>query len=141
MTHRLIIDQIFRTLSSGGTETLDFKPGVNVIVGPANSGKTTWLRMLDFLMGDSDSAATLFDDGIVRKYRSVGARLRVGQRTIEVERRWIADGSRSQMLLDGARFNVGDFQQLLLDELQIPILQYPQGNEYADRTWSTLAGC
>jgi hypothetical protein len=138
MAHRLLIHQIIRTLSSGGTETLDFEPGVNVIVGPANSGKTTWLRMLDFLMGDSDSAATLFDDEIVRKYRAVGAQLRVGERKVLVERRWVADGSRSQMLLDGARFNVGDFQQLLLNGLQIPVLQYPQGNVYTDRTWSTL---
>jgi hypothetical protein len=138
MAHRLIIHQIIRTLSSGGTETLDFEPGVNVIVGPANSGKTTWLRMLDFLMGDGDSAAALFDDEIVRKYRSVGAQLHVGERTILVERRWIADGSRSQVLLDGARFKVGDLQQLLLGGLQIPVLQYPQGNAYADRTWSAL---
>ena len=42
--------------------------------------------MLDFLMGNSDSAAILFDDEIVRKYRSVGAKLHVGERTILVER-------------------------------------------------------
>ena len=138
MAYRLMIQRLIRTLWSGGTETMDLQPGVNVIVGPANSGKTTWLRMLDFLMGDSDSAAIRFDDEIVRKYNSVGAQLNVGDQTILVERRWVAGGSRSQMLVNGNRLNVGDFQTLLLSGLQIPVLQYPQGSVHAERTWSTL---
>jgi hypothetical protein len=138
MSLRLIVHQIGRSLSSGETETLDFKVGVNVIVGPANSGKTTWLKMFDFLTAEGDSAASLFDEKIVRKYRSVSARLHVGDRAMLVERRWNLDGSRSQMLLDGAAFSMSEFQQLLLTELRIPVLHYPQGNEYADRTWPTL---
>jgi DNA repair ATPase RecN len=139
MDNRLIIHRISRMLVSGGIEALDFEPGVNVIVGPANSGKTTWLRMLDFLMGDNNSAAGLFDEEIIRKYAGVATELEVSEQRVVIERRWSADGGRSQMTVDGKPFPANGLQEWLLEGLGIPTVRYPQGNLYSDRTWSTLS--
>ena len=48
----LSISRLERRLSIGNTEELTFVPGVNVLVGRPNTGKTKWLQTLDFLLGD-----------------------------------------------------------------------------------------
>ena len=35
-------------------DVLALKEGVNVIVGEMNAGKTKWLQMIDFVLGDPD---------------------------------------------------------------------------------------
>ncbi|MGH8727706.1 MAG: AAA family ATPase [Burkholderiales bacterium] len=139
MSRRLTIDKLARTQTDGVTEELEFGTGVNVIVGPQNTGKSTWLRMLDYLMGETEAASEKFDEVLVRKYSAVSASMRLGDEAIEIERNWTQDGRRSQMNLNGERFAVADLQDLILDRLGIPSLRFPQGNVYAsDRTWSTL---
>jgi hypothetical protein len=139
MSRRLIIDKLARTTVGGDVEVLEFEPGVNVIVGPQNSGKSTWLRMLDYLMGETESVAERFDEVLVRKYRSVSATLRFGDEAAVLGRQWGEDGRRSQMTLDGNRFAIADVQTLFLERLGIPVLRYPQGNVVAsDRMWPTL---
>lgn len=139
MTARLIIEQIGRTRADGKIEKIEFKEGVNAIVGPQNTGKSTWLRMLDFVMGESDSAKENFSDVIVQKYRSISALLRFGSEIVELERQWSEDGSRSHIRLNGERINADDVQALFLDRLGIPQLRYPQGNVLgSDRAWPTL---
>jgi hypothetical protein len=139
MSPRLIVEQLARTKSDGEIEKLEFTDGVNAIVGAQNTGKSTWLRMLDFLMGDDGSPNAKFDEILVLKYRAVSALIRLGDTTVELERTWSEDGSRSQICLNGDRIRVEDVQQLFLDSLKIPPLRYPQGNIYAsDRTWPTL---
>src|SRR5207253_9990750 len=65
----------------------EFKEGVNAIVGEQNTGKSTWLRMLDFLMGENESAKENFDEVIIQKYRAISSLLRFGTETVEIERR------------------------------------------------------
>jgi hypothetical protein len=139
MSSRLIIEQIARTTSGGQIEAIQFKEGVNAIVGPQNTGKSTWLRMLDFLMGESESASANFDEVLVQKYRAVSSVMRFGSEVIELERQWSDDGSRSHMKLNGDRINADEVQELFLERLSIPRLRYPQGNILgSDRTWPTL---
>lgn len=139
MTGRLVIDQIGRMTADGKFESIDFKEGVNAIVGEQNTGKSTWLRMLDFLMGESESAKENFDEAIIQKYRAISSLLRFGSEIVELERQWSEDGSRSQMRLNGDRINVDQVQDLFLDRLNIPKLRYPQGNvSGSDRIWPTL---
>ena len=139
MSPRLIIEQLSRTKLDGSIEKLEFVEGVNAIVGPQNTGKSTWLRMLDFLMGDDGSVNTKFDEAIVLKYCAVSALMRLGDYVVELERTWSDGGLRSQTFLNGDRITADDVQPLFLDSLKIPLLRYPQGNIYAsDRTWPTL---
>jgi hypothetical protein len=139
MSPRLIIEQLARTKTDGSIEKLEFVEGVNAIVGPQNTGKSTWLRMLDFLMGDDGSPIAKFDEVLVTKYRAISALMRLGDTVVELERTWSEDGSRSQICLNGDRIKVDEIQNLFLNRLQIPPVRYPQGNIYvSDRTWPTL---
>jgi chromosome segregation ATPase len=139
MTGRLIIEQIGRTTTDGKFESIEFKEGVNAIVGEQNTGKSTWLRMLDFLMGENESAKENFDEVIIQKYRAISSLLRFGTETVEIERQWSDDGSRSQIRLNGDRINADQVQDLFLEQLNIPKLRYPQGNVLgSERTWPSL---
>jgi predicted nucleic acid-binding Zn-ribbon protein len=139
MSKRLIIEQIARTKSDGGIEKLEFADGVNAIVGPQNTGKSTWLRMLDFLMADDGTPKGTFDEVLTEKYQAISSLMRFGSSVVEVERTWSGEGTRSQMLLNGDRIRIEDAQNVFLEALNIPTLRYPQGNIYAsDRTWPTL---
>jgi hypothetical protein len=139
MTKRLIVEQIARTKADGNIEKLEFTDGVNAIVGPQNTGKSTWLRMLDFLMADDGTPKGNFDEALVEKYQAISALMRFGTSVVELERTWSGDGTRSQMFLNGDRIRTEDAQTIFLEALNIPALRYPQGNIYAsDRTWPTL---
>jgi chromosome segregation ATPase len=136
---RLLVREIGRTTAEGERESLTFEPGVNVIVGPQNTGKSTWLRMLDYLMGETESPAERFDEVLVSKYRSISATLLLGDETAVLERSWTEGGRRSQMTLNGERFSVAETQSFFLQRLGIPVLRYPQGNVHAsERTWPSL---
>src|SRR5437588_1120477 len=139
MSKQLTIRRLFRTLRSGDDEVIEFLAGVNVIVGPQNSGKSTWLRMLDYLMGDTESAAEKFDELIVRRYQAVSAEFQFGDEIAVISRRWNEDGRRAQMSLNGEPFTIGAVQPFFLERLNIPLLRYPQGDVLAsNRTWPTL---
>lgn len=47
-TKTLIIKQLSRSPKTGDFDELNFEPGVNVLVGQPNTGKTQWLRMFNF---------------------------------------------------------------------------------------------
>jgi hypothetical protein len=139
MSKRLIIEQIARSRADGNIEKIEFSNGVNAIVGPQNTGKSTWLRMLDFLMADDGTPKGNFDEALVEKYQAISSLMRFGSSVVELERTWSGDGTRSQIFLNGDRIRAEDAQTVILEALNIPPLRYPQGNIYAsDRTWPTL---
>jgi hypothetical protein len=139
MSQRLAIEKLSRTVTSGETESIQFEPGVNVIVGPQNAGKSTWLQMFDYLMGETESVIGKFDQILVDKYRSVASTMTLGDETVVLERQWIEGGRLSRMALNGQPFPGADIQKYFLEHLGIPILRYPQGNVFtSERTWPTL---
>lgn len=135
MSPRLIISSLHRTTRDGSVESLDFNVGVNVIVGEQNSGKSTWLRMLDFLMFQTRAPKERFDDVLVGKYGSISAVLTAGDRTFSLSKSWDEDGGRASMGLDGERISAPEAEALLLDLLQIPTLRFPQGAPSSERAW------
>jgi hypothetical protein len=139
VTRRLLIRKLGRTTTEGEAESLAFEPGVNVVVGPQNAGKSTWLRMMDYLMGETESPNERFDEVLVRKYRAVSATMMLDDETAVLERSWTEGGRRSQMTLNGERFSVAETQTFFLQRLGIPVLRFPQGNVHAsERAWPTL---
>jgi hypothetical protein len=139
MSQRIAIEKLSRTVASGETESIQFEPGVNVIVGPQNAGKSSWLQMFDYLMGETESVVGKFDQILVDKYRSVASTMTLGDETVVLERQWIEGGRHSRMALNGQPFPVADIQKYFLEHLGIPILRYPQGNVFtSERTWPTL---
>jgi hypothetical protein len=139
MSPRLIINSLNRTTRGGVVESLEFNLGVNVIVGEQNSGKSTWLKMLDFLMFQTRAPRERFDDVLIEKYSGISAEMTVGDGTFTLAKTWDTDGARASMSLDGEKISAPEAEAVLLDLLQIPVLRYPQGPLASDRTWPTLA--
>ena len=139
-TKTLIIKQLSRSPKTGDFDELNFEPGVNVLVGQPNTGKTQWLRMFNFLMGDRDSnPANAFDENLVNKYDSVKGVFIVGDEEIILERRWKQAGNRGKVFVDGMPIPSDNFSSYLLPRLEIPTVHYPQGNPLSLRTWPELS--
>ena len=51
----IFIKSVCRVPASGEPESLEFQPGVNVIVGVKDTGKTGWLQTISYLLGDTDA--------------------------------------------------------------------------------------
>lgn len=84
----LLIRELSRAPQQGPEDKLALEPGVNVVVGPHNSGKSKWFRMLDYLLGDDGKPEEVFGEDLVEKYNSAKAVLSIGGEDITVERRW-----------------------------------------------------
>lgn len=134
----VIVNELLRTPESGPEDHLKLTPGVNVLVGPPNTGKTKWLQMLDFIFGNDEDAASVFGEDVARKYTSVHTRMTVAGETWEVERGWESGTPKNRVVVNGESTNVRNFLHRLLEQLSIPVLHYPQGNPYGQRSWPEL---
>lgn len=119
-------------------DALKFKPGVNVIVGDLQAGKSTWLRMIDYVLGDAGKVDEAFDAALSEKYENIVVTLAIGDEEIVIERRWKEAGSKTKMLVNGERMNASQFSAFLLERLGIPLIHIPSGNPY-ERSWVELS--
>lgn len=94
----LWIETVERFPESDANDSLGFKQGVNVIVGDLNSGKTTWLQMVDFLFGDSGGPEQAFDEELVEKYEGIKAKIHIGESEYAIERNWKTPGCKQKRL-------------------------------------------
>ena len=129
----LRIVRVERRKTVGAPEELIFEDGVNVLVGRPNTGKTRWLQTLDFLLGDSGANPFEFDidEHLAIKYGGASAVMRVADDTLHVERKWDELGAKSKVFVNGAPMGSQDFQRLLLQKLNIPLLHFPKGSPYS----------
>lgn len=134
----LIVNEVTRTPSGGPEDHLDLSEGVNVLIGAPNTGKSKWLQMIDFVLGNDDDAASVFGEDVAGKYNSIAAKLTVAGEEWEVERRWNDGTPKTRVFLNGESLNSRQYWHRILEQLQIPILHYPQGNPYGQRTWPEL---
>jgi len=137
----LSVRSVDRRLSTGNVDSLDFQTGVNVFVGPPNSGKTKWLQTLDFLLGDpgSNPYESTEAEALAEKYDAAGAFLQIGENQYRIERRWKEPGARGKVFVDGEGMLAREFQHWLMERLAIPIVCYPKGNPMSGQTWPELS--
>lgn len=139
MTARKIqIKQAVRYPIEDEQDSLELKPGVNVIVGELQAGKTTWLRMIDYVLGDTGKVDEAFDAALAEKYERIAVTLLIDGEEIVVERRWKEAGAKSKILVDGEKMAPLEFSTFLLEKLNIPVIQIPSGNPY-ERSWHELS--
>lgn len=120
-------------------DEITFETGVNVIAGEKDAGKTKWLQMLDFLLGDTGTPEEAFGEALAQRYRSVRGVFRLGDQQLVMERRWQEQGNRGKVFVDGEPVNATEFSGFILRKLGIPVLTFPKGNPYDDRTWPELS--
>lgn len=136
MTKTLIIKALARSTRDGETEELHFGPGVNILVGPPNSGKTQWLRMLDYVMGDGKAFTRKFPQAL-HKYEVIRAVVDIDGKDHVIERQWKVKSTK--VIFDGQELSTEDFSAHLLTLLEMPILHFPTGNPFAKRAWPELS--
>jgi hypothetical protein len=137
----LSVESIDRSLAVGERESLLFEQGVNVLVGPPNTGKTKWLQLLDYLLADpgNNPFEGAVETSLADKYVSAGANLRIGPALYRIERRWQEPGAKTKVFVDGKGLNPNEFQEWLLQQLGIPLLHFPRGNPMSGQTWPELS--
>ena len=134
------VERLERTTADGRTEELRFEPGLNILVGRPNTGKTVWLTMLDYALGDRDAVEKTLSTELANKYSSVRASLHLGDNGgVVIERRWKEPGSKHKVYVDGRALSVDEFSSYFLPKVGIPVLHYPQGDPYSSRTWPMLS--
>lgn len=75
------LTRVTRITTTGVSETLEFVPGVNVLVGPPNAGKTKWLSTIDFVLGDSGTPDDALGADLAEKYVSASVTMHVRSAT------------------------------------------------------------
>lgn len=138
MGKRFIIHEFVRVDRDGADEKLEFKPGVNLLVGMPNTGKTQWLRMLDFVLGDVGKPEEAFDDALASKYVELRLIATIGDRRSTIIRRWQDPKMKTKVVVDETAMSAEDFNEHLLERLGITPVKYPQGDAHGPRTWPTL---
>lgn len=139
MTATLMIKYIKRTQTAEPDEVLHFEPGVNVLVGVPNTGKTKWLYMLDYLMGDIDTPESSFGADLAAKYDSLEALFVINDEEFVIQRRWKEYGKKHKLFINEKEIPSSDFSQFLLSKLNIPILHFPKGSPFSERNWPELS--
>lgn len=136
----LRIKSVRRTLASNETEEILLEPGVNVIVGLKDTGKTGWLNTISFLLGDTDGAEKALGPGLASKFSSASLVLCIGgDKEVLLERRWKEHGSKHKVFIDGEACLSADFSAWMQDTLGIPIVHAPKGNPFSGATWPELS--
>ena len=137
----LSISRLDRQLANGETENLDFEPGVNLLVGPPNTGKTKWFQTLDFLLGDDgqNPFEGAEETGLDKKYDAAGANIVIGEESFRIDRRWRKAGAKGKVFVDEQEMAARDLQHWLMEKLGIPVLHYPKGNPMSGQTWPELS--
>lgn len=135
----LVVKKITRSSEQGANELLEFKRGVNVITGQPNTGKTVWLRMLDYALGDRGSPEEAFDPALAEKYDTITVEVEINGEVVIIERSWKKRGMKTKVSVNGVVVSVDDFSSLILPKLDIPILHFPKGNPFVERRWPELS--
>lgn len=139
MTHQLILKNIRRTQQNAEDEELIFTEGVNVLVGAQNAGKTTWFRMIEYMLGDTDSPEKVLGEDIAIKYDTINLTLSINAQEYSLERRWKEKNCKGKIFIDGtSQIDAGEFTEFLFPKLNLPIVNYPSGNPTTERAWPQL---
>lgn len=120
-------------------DVIELTEGVNIIVGEMNAGKTKWLQMFDYVLGDPGSAEDAFDKELADKYERIALTLKIGSEEYEVERRWKETGAKSKIFVNKEGMSAKHFSEFILGKLDIPLIQVPSGSPYGDRAWPELS--
>jgi len=123
---------------NGEVEHHDLDSAATEIIGGRNSGKTTLLRTIDYLFGDTDSAAKALGAEVADRYSALSLDLMLAGTSHQIERRPNDYGYAGKVFIDGEEMRADQFSDWILTELGWPIIKIPkaQNPKYASTTVS-----
>lgn len=134
----LWVREMVRFPELGPEDRIVLTPGVNVLVGVPNTGKSRWLRMLDYVLGEDKKPEEAFGEDVASRYESVRAVVMVAGAEWTIERHWKDEKQATKITVNGEVMTRDSFTLKLMSALQIPVMHYPQGNPYGTRGWPEL---
>ena len=134
----LWVREMVRFPELGSEDRIKLMPGVNVLVGAPNTGKSRWLRMLDYVLGDDKKPEEAFGEDVANRYKYVRAVIIVAGAEWTIERHWKDEKQATKITVNGEVMTRDSFTLKLMSALQIPMMHYPQGNPYGTRSWPEL---
>lgn len=134
ITKNFAIKSLKRFPKMGDYDELNFKYGVNVLVGEPSTGKTQWLQMFNYLMGSDIK----FDEIIQEKYDSVEGIFIIGDEEVHLERKWKESGSKTKVFVNQEAIGQEELSTIFLTRLNFPVLNYPQSNPLSFNKWIAL---
>ncbi|MFO0802642.1 MAG: hypothetical protein U0791_05910 [Gemmataceae bacterium] len=138
-TKTLLVKSVRRVTASGDADALDLKPGVNVIVGDRDTGKSRWLDTISYLLGDTDPPDKGLKPEIATKFDTATLQMDIGGEDIAAERRWKEYGATHKVFANGDGMSSTEFGEYLQRKLDIPTVHYPKGSPYSGCTWPLLS--
>lgn len=130
---------VSRVTTAGDTDTLVLKPGVNVIVGLKDTGKSGWLQTISYLLGDKDTPEKAMGENLAAKFDTATLQMDVGGEELTIQRRWKEAGAKHKVFVNGEGMSSEDFSGWFLKRLDIPAVYFPKGSPYSGATWPELS--
>ena len=138
-TKTLLLKSVCRVAASGDTDSLDLKPGVNVVVGEKDTGKSRWLDTISYVLGDTDPPEKGLGPEVFAKFDTATLQMEIGGEEIAVQRRWKEYGATHKVFVNGDGMSSADFGEFLQRKLEIPTVHYPKGSPLSGYTWPLLS--
>jgi rubrerythrin len=135
----LIIKKLMRFPKTVDEDEISLIPGVNVLVGEKDTGKSMWLKMLDFVLGKNKAVEKSFGSKLAEKYDYAGVVVEIDGKEFLIERKWKEKNISNKIIVDGLPIHYDEFSKEILEKLNIPILNFPKGNPYTERKWPPLS--
>jgi len=126
-------------------EELELGTGLNLLIGEPNTGKSVWLDMIDFALGDGGTVENAFghldaldreEEELVAKYESIELDVLLGKEDVTIRRNW--KEAKTKIFVDGWPHDPSSFSLFVLKQLGLPSLRFPKGDPYSDNTWPNL---
>lgn len=135
---KIHIRSISRFEPGGEEERLEFAPGVNLVIGPPNTGKSKWMSTIDLLFGDPSAPEAALGADLAEKYTTASMILSVNDQLVTIERRWGVGDVSSRVRVGQTWMPASAVTEHLLTVFELPAVRYPRGDPFAERRWPLL---
>ena len=114
----LSISLVGRAQEDGPPEEISLSPGINVLTGKPNTGKSSWLKFMDYLLGSTkETPDEALGEQLATKYSTAWATVELAGNSYHVERRWKERAGKNRIWLDAVPITPEEFSHFILQQL------------------------
>lgn len=128
------ITRVSMTAPDGEIDEIAFAKNATEVVGPRNSGKTTYLRVVDYCLGNDDSAAAALGADVAGRYDVYRLDLELAGTPHQIERRPNEYGYAGRIFVDGTEILQSEFSDWILLRLGWPAIRIPKARDPRNAT-------